>query len=149
MKKDAANAPDGGKHLPAALATPVAIHPPAITNAANATTKHTANAADTFHVLTANTFEKWIGLFLLTAVIAFGVPLLYGIIWYEKYGNDAKRTLINRLVAFNCWIGIAYLVLKLADVYRYTVGPLPAWFCGFQGSNAVKPFCRTLLKRLN
>ena len=45
MKEDAANAPDEGKHLPAAPATPAATHLPAITYAAIATTKHTANAA--------------------------------------------------------------------------------------------------------
>ena len=54
----------------------------------------------------------------------------YGIIWYEKFGTDLKRTLINRLLSSLCWNGIAYLILVLPlDVARYFVGPFNTKFC--------------------
>jgi hypothetical protein len=34
---------------------------------------------------------------MLTSVVIAGVtvPLLYAVIWYERFGDDAKRTLLN------------------------------------------------------
>ena len=31
------------------------------------------------------------------------LPLMFGIIWYENFGSDNKRTLLNKLVASLCW----------------------------------------------
>jgi hypothetical protein len=31
------------------------------------------------------------------------LPLVYFIIWYERYGSDHKRTLLNKLVSSLCW----------------------------------------------
>jgi len=43
---------------------------------------------------------------LLTLIV---LPSLYGIIWFERFGTDSKRTLINQLVASICW----YLITEL------------------------------------
>ena len=37
---------------------------------------------------------------ILVVFLTFGN---FGIIWYEKFGSDKKRTLINKLFASVCW----------------------------------------------
>ncbi len=72
--------------------------------------------------------NPWLIAFLL---IPFGITqtvgngLLYGIIFYEKYGVDPqKRTLINMLVGQLCW---SIIFLNIADypipTFRYFFGP--------------------------
>jgi len=59
-----------------------------------------------------------------------GPPFLYSIVWFEKYGSDEKRTLLNRLVSKNCLNGISFLILtQIPEVVRYTYGPLPDLIC--------------------
>lgn len=38
--------------------------------------------------------------FVLTFV---NMALAYGVIWYDRYGIDMKRTLMNKLVTSTCW----------------------------------------------
>ena len=60
------------------------------------------------------------------------VPSGYGIIWYEKYGVDQKKNLINRILTSACWTGIdLYLVALPFDIVRYVYGPLPETLCLF------------------
>jgi len=61
------------------------------------------------------------------------LPLLTGIIWFEKFGSDKKRTLINMLVSSICWTAIQYgfLVFSL-DIMRYLLGKLPQPLCFIQ-----------------
>jgi len=87
-----------------------------------------SKSEDFFHVLTDNNFEKWVGLAFLLPVVLSGIPALCGIIWFEK-NKCERRTLLNRLVSYNCWVGVVYLASKMTDVYRSIVGPLPAWVC--------------------
>ena len=55
---------------------------------------------------------------------------LYGIIWYERFGSDVKRVLLNRLVSSVCWTGFEYFCLVLtADLFRFVAGPLPDVVC--------------------
>lgn len=51
--------------------------------------------------------------------------LAHGIIWYERYGSDKKRTLINKLFADICYTMLAILVICLLDNLRFITGPLP------------------------
>ena len=46
-------------------------------------------------------------------------PFLYTIIWYERFGSDHPRTLINQLVASTCWNGIMHniLIIPLSIFY--------------------------------
>jgi len=37
---------------------------------------------------------------ILVVILTFGN---FGIVWYEKFGSDKKRTLINKLFASVCW----------------------------------------------
>ena len=65
-----------------------------------------------------------------TLVGIFGSPLLFAIIWFERFGSDKKRTLLNMLVNMNCWTCIAFLILGQAPIiFIYTFGPLPQIFC--------------------
>jgi hypothetical protein len=51
---------------------------------------------------------------------------MYGIVWYEHYGNDLKRILLNMLVSSMSWVGIVwYVLLQPIEMLRYTYGPLP------------------------
>jgi hypothetical protein len=62
--------------------------------------------------------------------IAFGTPAFYFIIWYERFGSDKKRTLMNKLVSGICWSGIEWnLISQTTFVLRFTYGPLPSWIC--------------------
>ena len=61
------------------------------------------------------------------------VPSGYGMIWYERYGSDKKRILINRVFSSVCWTGIELFALVLPlDIARYIFGPLPLPVCLFQ-----------------
>ena len=61
------------------------------------------------------------------------IALPYGIIWYEHYGTDNKRTLVNKLVSLICRILIQWFIFcQPSDIIRYTFGPLPTIACAFQ-----------------
>ena len=71
-----------------------------------------------------------ISLLLSVLVTIFGPPLLFAVIWFERFGSDKKRTLLNMLVNMNCWTGIAFLILgQVPVIIIYTFGPLPVMFC--------------------
>ena len=60
----------------------------------------------------------------------FGICILpvclYSIIWYEKYGSDKKRTLLNMYATIYCWAAIEFAVLvQILETIRFMVGPLP------------------------
>ena len=56
--------------------------------------------------------------------IVFLSPMLFGLILYEKFGSDKKRTLINQLVASIFWIMVAWNgTLHSTIVTRFIHGP--------------------------
>ena len=58
------------------------------------------------------------------------IVLSYSIIWYEHYGQDAKRTIVNKIFSSMCWICIEYsLLVSIPDLSRYLFGSLPELFC--------------------
>ena len=70
--------------------------------------------------------------FLICSLILslIDVILSWGIIWYEKFGSDNRRTLINKLVASICWRMIFWILMcQSLDIWRYSFGPLPIWIC--------------------
>ena len=80
--------------------------------------------------------------FMFTMVIigtTFGLLLMSGIIWYEKYGNHRCRTAINQLFSTLAWVVIGYIILVyLPEGIRYLQGPLDESFCCFH--NFMKNF---------
>ena len=56
--------------------------------------------------------------------IVFLSPMLFGVILYEKFGSDKKRTLINQLVASIFWIMVAWNgTIHSTIVTRFIHGP--------------------------
>jgi len=87
---------------------------------------------------------------VITVTIAFlltilSIAMYYSVIWYEHYGTDNNRTLVNKLLTSACWIIIANLTICSTDIIRPMVGPLPKEFCIFQAvSKNILKACLTL-----
>ncbi len=75
--------------------------------------------------------------FSLSASMTFAISisvivplLLYSIIWYERNGNDNKRTLVNAFASLACRGGIEYLVVaQMLECIYFIFGPMPVYFC--------------------
>jgi len=58
--------------------------------------------------------------------------ICYTIIWYERYGSDKKRTLINKLVSSICWNTLLWCcTVQSLYTVRFAFGPLPPFLCFF------------------
>ena len=83
-----------------------------------------------------NVFENKIISLLLTLspfLLVLSMLSAYGIIWFERFGTDQKRTIINKLVSDSLWIVVIQLpLIMLSDFVRYLLGPLNPHFCFFQ-----------------
>ena len=76
---------------------------------------------------------KNVGVISSLVVIVILFCLLSGIIWFERYGSDLRRILINRLVSCICWCLLQGMIfLWLADVVLYFYRPFPLWICYLQ-----------------
>ena len=78
--------------------------------------------------------DLYMGLAAAFSFINFFVltPLLYIIIWYEQYGSDHPRTLLNQLVTSLCWNGILHNLISIpAEIALDLCGPLSQNFCSF------------------
>ena len=57
-------------------------------------------------------------------------PILYTIVWYERFGSEHPRTLLNQLVASTCWNGIAQNILVIPmSILNDLLGPMSLSFC--------------------
>ena len=90
------------------------------------------NTSDFFKNLTdeSNKWSKNVGV-AFSVVSCLTIPcLLYSIIWFERFGSDKKRTLLNRIVSLGCWSAIEYLLcIQTFETVRYVFGPMPETFC--------------------
>ena len=59
----------------------------------------TLNHRDYFEGLLADRVSKFLAVFVLAMTTAYCCVLLGGIVWYDKFGSDKKRTLQNRLMS--------------------------------------------------
>jgi hypothetical protein len=60
-------------------------------------------------------------------------PLYCSIIWYERFGTDQRRTLINQLVAITCWHSVIYNVTCTPlEIVLNWFGPFGNVFCSVQ-----------------
>ena len=56
--------------------------------------------------------------------------LYYGIIWFERFGTDAKRSLLNKLVSNISWNGFVSIpLIELVDFAIYFFGPIGESLC--------------------
>ena len=63
-------------------------------------------------------FSKWAAIVMSLILISVDVLMFYGIIWFERFGTDQRRTLMNKLLTSVCWIVIGQLFLPLLDILR-------------------------------
>ena len=63
-------------------------------------------------------------------------PLYVAIVWFEKYGTDQRRSLLNKLVASTCWNAIVYNLTAVPMEIALTLfGPFGNAFCSLQVGN--------------
>ena len=71
-----------------------------------------------------------IGVIISIINITFVSLALYAIIWYERFGSNQNRTLINQFVTSACWIGIGQnIFLQISEVIISFGFPMPQLFC--------------------
>ena len=67
---------------------------------------------------------------LCSVVIIVGTPMYYGAAWYEQFGHDKYRTLVNQLISFLCIVMVVHiLVCVTGDICIAMFSPLSVWFC--------------------
>jgi hypothetical protein len=92
-------------------------------------------------------FEPKLSMILCIIVSCILIPIniftYYGIIWYERYGTDNHRTLMNKLLSSVCWNVIVSNLVIVSDVIRYIVGPFSLHFCFIQV--LIKVMMKTML----
>ena len=88
---------------------------------------------DMFPALTENNPERIISLSISFCFSFVSVPFLYGIIKFESFGSDKKRSVLNIFTSMICWTLIALsLVIKIPEALRFIYGPMPDMFCCIQ-----------------
>ena len=61
-----------------------------------------------------------IGVILSSVSICIIIPVLYSIIWYEKFGSDNKRTVLDKLAGSVCWYTILlHVLVQIPELIRY------------------------------
>ena len=71
-----------------------------------------------------------IAIFSTVLNILFFTPLFFAIAWYEKYGTNQNRTLLNQLVSSVCWITIVQNISDLPlGIFMNLFGPLNLEVC--------------------
>ena len=90
----------------------------------------TQNMTDFFQVLLENNTAKILCLAFSFFGIILGPIFLYIIIWFEKFGSDKKRTLLNMFATMYCWEWIKFMLLvQTIEIVRFLYGPLPQFVC--------------------
>ena len=88
---------------------------------------------DYFEFLMENTFIRIYSI-VICSINVMVVPLmLYSIIWFDKFGSDKKRTILNMLVSIICWTGIEFnFIIQATEIIRFLYGPLPELYCSLK-----------------
>ena len=74
--------------------------------------------------------------------------LLYSIIWYERFGLDVKRTIVNKLTSSFCWIAIQFVIfVNIPDLGRYLFGHYSEKFCLYGKNQNFKNLCSAVNKK--
>jgi hypothetical protein len=76
---------------------------------------------------------KILSFFVCTINVVFIPVLMWGVIWFDKYGSDQKRTLIDRLTSSMATVAMELTyVIQMTELIRFTSGPMPKVFCFFK-----------------
>jgi len=100
-----------------------------ILNDTNSSTSFDPPSKDFYLGLFQFKLSKIMSILSACTILPFDIALFYGIIWYERFGTDNRRTLMNKLLTSLSWTIIACLLLPLFDVVRYMSPPFPVNVC--------------------
>ena len=90
------------------------------------------NRTDFFQVVSSNNTFKSMSIAIFAVLLFLILPLIYGIVWFERHGSDKARILSNMLVSSCCWTVIECgIFVQFPHILRYIFGPLPQGFCFF------------------
>ena len=85
---------------------------------------------DFFSGLFENRKSKIVSLLFSSLGSCVVVLLIYCVIWYNKFGSDSKRTLLNRLYWSTwCWALLWICTVQQVDILRFIIGPMPQVVC--------------------
>ena len=108
----------------------------------NLTTDNTTNSNDdeeeydddAFHGVTGVLAFRVLSVLALLLILTAGNALVAGLMWYEKWGRDAQRTLINQLTfRVYVFVVIGNVSAVPVDYLRIAVGRgLPSICCQFK-----------------
>jgi hypothetical protein len=93
--------------------------------------ENSTNFSDiSFGYLHENNYPKLISLTASSLLTILCIPLLYAFVWFEQFGSDKRRTLINRLISYIWKIVIFYLVVvRFCDAVNSIMGPFAEQAC--------------------
>lgn len=90
------------------------------------------NGTDFFAGLTSPKPIRTLSLVISGSVTVIVPIFLYSIVWFERFGSDKKRTILNMVTSYGTWTGIEYLtIIQSSEIIRYVVGPMPPSLCFF------------------
>ena len=73
---------------------------------------------------------KYVTVVIQILLIILSVSVFYSIIWYERFGTDNKRTIVNKFVSSICWTGICWnLTVQIIIIVRFLHGPFNYYAC--------------------
>ena len=99
-------------------------------NYSNCSYQQVSNDSNFFQGLYDHKFSQTISVVFSTVGSFTLIPLLYGIIWYERYGSDNKRTLLNKFVSSLCWACLEYILFcQIPDIVIHIFGPTSHIIC--------------------
>ena len=77
-------------------------------------------AEDYYRPLMENNPMKILSITFSIISSVLGVVLAFGMIWFEKFATNKKRTVINQLVSTSCWSYIFHtcFVVQLLEAFR-------------------------------
>lgn len=85
---------------------------------------------DFFEMLYLPRPSKFVIMTAAFTLVFVNLILLYGVVWFERFGSDLKRTLINKFVASICWATMVIIVFGHGlTLTRFALGPLPRVVC--------------------
>ena len=88
------------------------------------------STGDYFQELFEPKISKTIFMAISVVLNLFCVALCFCVIWYERYGLDVKRTIMNQLFSKLCWTGIEFILfITLPEWLRFFYGPFPRLPC--------------------
>ena len=83
-----------------------------------------------FETIDSDSAYKTILISLSVATSLTFIPFGLGIIWFEKFGSDKKRTIVNKLMAALSWNSMLLCsTCQLAYCFRFYFGPLAPMSC--------------------